>query len=40
MPVSARVENELAKIEVQSRRSSMDILGIFKRKRVFVDRDG
>jgi hypothetical protein len=34
------IENELARIDVQSRRSSIDILGIFKRKRVFGDRDG
>lgn len=34
------IENELSRIDVQSRRSSIDILGIFKRKRVFGDRDG
>lgn len=33
-------EEELARIEVQSRRSSKDMLGIFKRKRVHVDTDG
>jgi hypothetical protein len=33
-------EEELARIEIQSRRSSKDIFSIFKRKRVHVARDG
>jgi len=33
-------EAELARIESASRRSSIDMFGIFKRKRVALTRDG
>jgi hypothetical protein len=33
-------DDELARIELQNRRSSKDIFSIFKRKRVHVARDG
>jgi len=34
------MQAELSRVEVQSRRSSKDILGYFKRKRILADRDG
>lgn len=39
-PRAMQTEAELSRIEVQNRRSSKDILGYFKRKRVLADRDG
>jgi hypothetical protein len=39
-PRAMQAEAELSRVEVQNRRSSKDILGYFKRKRILADRDG